>query len=372
MNFSKGNCFILLLLYFSSFSLLAQSKNNFKVVLDPGHGGKDFGTNHNGNVEKNIVLQVALKVGEILEKHSDIDVLYTRKTDVFVAVKERSVFANESKGNVFISIHCNGVASNEASGTETFVMGLSKNKSNLEVAKKENAAIILEDDYKTKYAGFDPSSPESLIGLTLMQEDYIGQSIDLAGKVQNGFTNVLKRKNRGVKQGPFWVLHGAFMPSILIELGFVSNKEEGAYLSSAKGQKELAESIAQGIISYKNNYYGTSKSSSSTPSKSVAKEEEKTANNTPISNSVTKSGVVFKIQISASNRVLELKPKNFNGLKDVSMEDEGKLKKYFYSETQDYEIAKQLLGEAKDKGFNSSFIVPFKDGKKISLQEALK
>ena len=367
MSFSKGNCFILLLLYFSSFSLLAQSNNNFKVVLDPGHGGKDFGTNHNGNVEKDIVLKVALKVGEILEKHADIDVLYTRKTDVFVAVKERSVIANDAKGNVFISIHCNGVASNDASGTETFVMGLSKNKSNLEVAKKENAAIILEDDYKTKYAGFDPSSPESLIGLTLMQEDYIGQSIDLAGKVQNGFTTVLKRKNRGVKQGPFWVLHGAFMPSILIELGFVSNKEEGAYLSSAKGQKELAESIAQGIISYKNNYYGTSKPSGAT--KEVVKAEEKS---TVVISEATKQGVIFKIQISASSRVLELKPKNFKGLNNISMEKEGKLNKYFYSETQDYETAKQLLGEAKDKGYTSSFIVPFKDGKKITLQEALK
>lgn len=370
MNFSKGNCFILLLLYFSSFSLFAQSNNNFKVVLDPGHGGKDFGTNHNGNIEKDIVLKVALKVGELLSKHSDIDVVYTRKTDVFVPVKERSVIANDAKGNVFISIHCNGVASAEASGTETFVMGLSKNKSNLEVAKKENAAIILEDDYKTKYAGFDPSSPESLIGLTLMQEDYIGQSIDLASKVQSGFTDVLKRKNRGVKQGPFWVLHGAFMPSILIELGFVSNKEEGAYLNSSKGQTALAESIAQGIVSYKNNYYGASKSSGS--SKATVKSEERSTLSASTTTVVPQEGILFKVQISASNRVLELKPKNFNGLQNVSMVEEGKLMKYFYSETQDYEIAKQLLKEAKEKGYNSSFIVPFKDGKRITLQEALK
>lgn len=366
MDFFKVKSFVFLFLSLAFFTANAQSNDTFKVVLDPGHGGKDFGTNHGGNVEKDIVLNVALQIGDILKKYKDVEVVYTRKTDVFVPVKERSVMANDAKGNVFISIHCNGVASTEASGTETFVMGLSKNKSNLEVAKKENAAIILEDDYKTKYAGFDPSSPESLIGLTLMQEDYIGQSIDLAGKVQDGFTNVLKRRNRGVKQGPFWVLHGAFMPSVLIELGFVSNKEEGSYLSSAKGQKELAESIAQGIIAYKNNYYGKS---NATGTSVVTSDKKGNAKETPVA---VKEGVVFKIQISASNKVLPLKPQNFKGLNDVTMEKEGKLNKYFYSETQDYERAKELLSEAKAKGFESSFIVSYKNGKKVSLQEALK
>lgn len=369
MNLKSGRFITVACLFFAVLAGMAQSNNKFRVVLDPGHGGKDYGTSHGGNVEKKIVLAVALKAGEILSKYSDIEVVYTRKTDVFVPVKERSVIANEANGNVFVSIHCNGVANTSAYGTETFVMGLSKNKSNLEVAKKENAAIILEDDYKTKYAGFDPSSPESLIGLTLIQEDYIGQSIDLASKIQDGFTHNLKRHNRGVKQGPFWVLHGAFMPSILIELGFVSNKSEGAYLSSEKGQRELAQTIADGILKYRDSYYGSGKGTSTAQVLGNANTERQDQSDKP-----TKivDGVVFKVQISASNRVLQLKPQNFKGLKNVSMIKEGKLNKYFYSETNDYEKAKVLLEEAKAKGFTSSFIVPFKNGRKISVQEALK
>ncbi len=387
MNLSKSKFLLIGIFLFTSFFSYAQSNSKFKVVLDAGHGGKDFGTSHNGNVEKRIVLSVVLKVGEILEKQPDIDVIYTRKTDVFVEVKERSVIANKENGNVFISVHCNGVNSNDASGTETYVMGLSKNKSNLEVAKKENAAITLEDDYKNKYAGFDPNSPESLIGLTLMQEDYVGQSIDLASKVQDGFTNELKRKSRGVKQGPFWVLHGAFMPSILIELGFVSNKEEGEYLNSERGQRELAESIAKGILNYKKDFYSASKGNTA-----PAVKDNKTVKNNPNpvqevkttvvpnkeevekveSKVVTAKDVVFRIQISASSKVLDLKPSNFNGLSSIFMIKENNLNKYYYSETSDYNEAQKRLGEAKLKGYTSSFIVAFKKGKKISVAEALK
>lgn len=371
-----------LLLVFSflciTVTTLGQNKK-FKVVLDPGHGGKDSGTNHSSNVEKDIVLAVALETGKILEKNKDIEVIYTRDKDVFVEVKQRSVIANDKGGNVFVSIHCNGVDGNAAYGTETYVMGLSKNKSNLDVAKKENSVIMMEDDYKTKYAGFDPKAPESIIGLTLIQEDYIHQSIDLASRVQDGFTYDLKRKNRGVKQGPFWVLHGAFMPSILIELGFVSNKDEGAYLTSKKGQKELAESIAKGIIEYKNAYYGgdatislsasSETTTSSTPSKATPTKTENKENSKEVK---TVKGVIFKVQIAASSRVLELKPKNFNGLANVTMEKAGKINKYFYGQTSNYNEAKKRLEEAKAKGHNSSFIVAYKDGKSISVEEALK
>src|SRR5690606_31271271 len=181
------------------------SAQNFKVVLDPGHGGQDFGAVRSNYVEKKIVLDVALRVGELLKKDKTIEVVYTRKSDVFIPLKERSNIANREKADVFVSIHANAVASGtSAYGTETFVMGLSKNQSNLEVAKKENEAIILEKDYQTTYAGYNPNDPTSLIGLTLLQEQYINQSIDLAAKIQNRFTNDLNRKNRGVKQGPFW------------------------------------------------------------------------------------------------------------------------------------------------------------------------
>ncbi|MBB1138934.1 N-acetylmuramoyl-L-alanine amidase [Myroides sp. WP-1] len=373
---------LLLVFSFLCFTVATLGQNKkFKVVLDPGHGGKDSGTNHSRNVEKDIVLAVALETGKILAKYKDIEVIYTRDKDVFVEVKQRSVIANDKGGNVFVSIHCNGVDGNAAYGTETYVMGLSKNKSNLDVAKKENSVIMMEDDYKTKYAGFDPSAPESIIGLTLMQEDYIQQSIDLASRVQDGFTYDLKRKNRGVKQGPFWVLHGAFMPSILIELGFVSNKDEGAYLTSTKGQKELAESIAKGIIEYKNAYYGgdATVSLSTTPSTSTTTSSESTSTKTTKTKTETKStattttkGVIFKVQIAASSRVLELKPKNFKGLSNVTMEKGTSVNKYFYSQTSDYNEAKKRLEEAKAKGHSSSFIVAYKDGKSISVEEALK
>ncbi|MGG5506402.1 MULTISPECIES: N-acetylmuramoyl-L-alanine amidase family protein [unclassified Myroides] len=364
---------LLLVFSFLCFTVATLGQNKkFKVVLDPGHGGKDSGTNHSRNVEKDIVLAVALETGKILAKHKDIEVIYTRDKDVFVEVKQRSVIANDKGGNVFVSIHCNGVDGNTAYGTETYVMGLSKNKSNLDVAKKENSVIMMEDDYKTKYAGFDPSAPESIIGLTLMQEDYIQQSIDLASRVQDGFTYDLKRKNRGVKQGPFWVLHGAFMPSILIELGFVSNKDEGAYLTSAKGQKELAESIAKGIVEYKNAYYGGDATVSLSTTTTASSSESTSTKTKTETKAKTVKGVIFKVQIAASSRVLELKPKNFKGLSNVTMEKGATVNKYFYSQTSDYNQAKKLLEEAKAKGHSSSFIVAYKDGKSISVEEALK
>lgn len=391
MNYSRFKLFALLAVVLLSFSVNAQNGKKFKVVLDPGHGGKDTGTNHKKNVEKDIVLAVALEVGKILEKQTDIEVYYTRKTDVFVPVKERSVLANNNNGNVFVSIHCNGVNSEAASGTETYVMGISKNKSNLDVAKTENSVIMMEDDYKTKYAGFDPSSPESIIGLTLIQEDYVHQSIDLASRVQDGFTNDLRRKNRGVKQGPFWVLHGAFMPSILIELGFVSNTDEGNYLTSSRGQKELATSIAQGIINYKAAYYGGSKTLvvADSSSKTVAKDSSTTKNNTKEVKNTSKevakenttsrkestsknNGIIFKVQIAAGSKELSLRPENFKGLRGVTTMRAGNLSRYYYGETSDYDTAKENLKVAKNSGHSSAFIVAFKNGNAITIEEAIK
>ncbi len=224
---------------------------NFKVVLDPGHGGKDPGALRGNFVEKKIVLDVALKVGELLKLDKDIKVIFTRKTDVFVEVAERTRIANREKADVFVSIHVNAAKNTAAYGAETYIMGISKNEANLEVAKRENAVITLEDNYEKHYEGYDPNRPESLIGLTLMQEQFIKQSIDLASKIQVRFKNDVLRNDRGVRQGPFWVLHSALMPSILVELGFISNKEEGEYLNSEAGKNELAKAIARAIREYK-------------------------------------------------------------------------------------------------------------------------
>ncbi|MEO4005177.1 N-acetylmuramoyl-L-alanine amidase [Flavobacterium sp. CAU 1735] len=380
---------IFLLLFFHT--AFAQNNTKFKVVLDPGHGGNDFGAVYHGYVEKNNALNVALKVGKLLEKDPNIQVIYTRKTDVFIELDERANIANRNDANIFVSIHCNANKNLAASGTETYVMGVTRNASNLEVAKKENAVVTMESDYKMKYDGYDPNSPESLIGMTLLQEEYIEQSIDLAARIQDGFENGLGRKSRGVKQAGFLVLRKIYMPRVLIEMGFVSNKDEGSYLSSDNGQEELAKAIADAITGYKKEYFvpgvSVGRDERPTPSKTVEKEREKEKDTKVVkvdSTKVTKEikkeiksvasskGVVFKVQISASGKKLDLTPSNFKGLNNISMEEDKAIIKYYYGQVKEHSEAKELLNEAKEKGFTSAFIVAFKDGKKISIQEALK
>jgi len=362
---------------------VAQDNSKFRVVLDPGHGGKDYGAIYHDYIEKNIALNVALKVGKILERESSVDVIFTRKTDVFIELDERPNIANRAKANVFVSIHCNGESKKTAFGTETFVIGSTKSASNLEVAKKENDVIHLEKD-KVKYDGFNPDSPESIIGIGVQQEAYRDQSIDLASRVEEIFTEDLKRKKRGVKQAPFWVLHKTAMPSILIELGFLSYKSEGDYLNSDSGQDELAQSIAKAILGYKKEYFLGNGSSNDYKAPVTVKDKEvkevKTkAPEKPDSTSTPKAtatanvakGVVFKVQIAASGKTLELIPANFNGLKNISKDASSAVIKYYYGETNEYDDAKKLLAEAKAKGYSSAFIVPFKDGKRIKIEEAL-
>src|SRR5690606_14020121 len=195
----KANLGLFIILLFSAVSF-GQGNSKFRVVIDAGHGGKDYGAVYHGFIEKNIALDVSLKEGKLLEKNQDVQVIYTRKTDVFIELENRPKIANKAEANLIVSIHCNGEAKKTASGTETFVIGQTKNASNLEVAKTENSVILLEGDYKVKYAGFDPKSPETLLGIQLGQEEHINQSIGLASKIQSNFTDDLKRKNRGVKQ----------------------------------------------------------------------------------------------------------------------------------------------------------------------------
>lgn len=367
-------------------SIYSQS-NVFKVTLDAGHGDHDFGAVYNGHVEKNIALAVVLKVGKLLEAHPNIHVIYTRKTDVFIDLVERANIANRSNANIFVSIHCNANKNTAADGTETYVMGMNKIASNLEAAKKENSVITLEKDYKTKYEGFDPNSPETMIGMTLMQEEYLENSISLASKVENEFEKLGKKiRGGGVKQAPFMVLHKAYMPRVLIEMGFISNYTEGNLLDSEEGQNEIAGAIATAIVRYKNEYFGDGYEESYEP-RPVQKNNEKPAGDTLTSvqkkiiapvlaknSTVNKenSNILFKVQISASAKKLELKPKNFKGLKNVSVDYDNKVYKYMYGETHDYNESKNLLEEAKAKGYGSAFLIAFKDGKKISIQDAIK
>lgn len=346
----------------------------FTVVLDAGHGGHDPGNLGNGFREKEIALNIVLEIGKILEKNPSIKVVYTRKGDVFVDLKERGNIANKAKADLFISVHCNAHGSS-AHGTETWVLGLNGNKYNMEVAKKENSVIYLEENYEVNYAGYDINSPESLIGLTMMQEEYLDQSILLANAIQENFEHKLKRNNRGVKQNIFVVLLQTYMPSVLIETGFLTYRPEGRYLNSPAGQQEMARSVADAVFTYKGMveaYVGddfsfeVSKEEVDKPAVPSAAEASKALQQDP------DHKVVFKVQIAAGSKELELEPFNFNGLDDLSKEKAGALYRYFYGATHNWKEAQALQQTAIEKGFPSCFIVAYKNGEKMDLETAVK
>ena len=344
---------------FNTSTLVAQSKS-YIIVLDAGHGGHDPGKSVRNKkyYEKDIALKITLQVGKILEKQKNIKVIYTRKKDVFVNLYERGRIANRADADLFVSIHCNA-HNTQASGTETWALGLHANKQNLEVAKKENEVILLEDNYEENYKGFDPNSPESIIGITLMQEEYMDQSLALANIVQNSMVKEVKRKNRGVKQAAFIVLHQTYMPSILIETGFITNTKEGSYLNSNKGQTKYAVSISNGIIEYikQENYNSVDEETIFVPSSSNPRIVE---------------DVTFKVQIASGSKKLETKSYNFKGLKNVERVKVGKSYKYYLGKTSNFDEIKNQHLLAKEKGYKSAFVVAFRDGKKISVNEALK
>ncbi len=225
-----------------------------KIVIDPGHGGKDPGTQGSFSDEKDVALKIALDLGRIINENlKDVQVIYTRKTDKFVELENRANIANKNNADLFISIHCNAVAHNEDKihGTMTFVMGLSKSEGNLEIAKRENSVILMEDNYKERYAGFDPNSNESYILFANYQNAYIENSIDFASKVEHQFASRVGRTSHGVKQDNFWVLWRTAMPSALIEVGFLSNPKEERFLNDDLGQVYLASAIFRAFRDYK-------------------------------------------------------------------------------------------------------------------------
>lgn len=366
MNNTKGIKILLITCLVFLFQIGFSQNSKFKVVIDAGHGGKDPGTSSYGVKEKDVALAVTLKVGKTLGEYSDIEVVYTRKKDVFLELNERTKIANDADSDLFVSIHCNGVANTKPYGTETFVMGLSRSAANLEISKKENSVIYLEDNYEEKYKGFDPKNPESLIGMRILQEEYLSQSIDLAAKIENKFSKKLNRNSRGVKQTPLYVLDYSYMPSVLVELGFLSNKNESNYLKSEKGQNELSQAIADAILDYKKEFF-----QGNTTNSEIA-DTPKPETKTEVETKKTTNNVVYKVQISASSKKLETKSYNFNGLNAISREKDGKLYKYFYAEESSYDTCQKRLKEAKSKGYKSAFIVAYKDGVKINVADALK
>ncbi len=362
--------FFLIVISLLFFNISAYGAENpikpFVVVLDAGHGGHDHGNKGNGYKESEISLNIVLKAGAALEKIPNVKVIYTRKTDVFIELRERAAIANRADADLFVSVHCNAHSSN-AFGTETFVLGLHKSQANFEVAKKENEVIYLEDNYEEKYGGFDPNAPESLIGMVLMQEEYLDQSILLASLVQNNIVNNLKQNDRSVKQAGFWVLHNTYMPSVLIETGFLTNKKEGAYLNSEKGQIEMAREIGKAIETY---IKSLSISDEKIKHPEVKELEVEKAIETTKEDIYT--DVIFKIQLAASSKKLDPKPNNFKGLKEVTRDKEDGLFKYYYGETSDYNKIQVIKTFVQQKGYPSAYIVAFKKGKKVNLPEVLK
>ncbi len=354
--------------------IIAQQK--FVVVLDPGHGGRDPGAVGRISQEKNIVLSVVKILGEMIEKNmSDVKVVYTRTTDVFVPLEQRAVIANNNKADLFISVHTNAATNRSAYGAETFVLGLAKTQANLEVAMKENSVMMLEDDYKTTYQGFDPKSIDSYIMFELMMDKYQENSIYFASEIQKQFTGYAKRHDRGVRQAGFWVLHRTASPSVLVELGFISNQNEEQYMASARGQQELARSIYNAFVTYKREHdRRLGRVTNPTPNVPAAQpatvptttQTQTTTHQTSVS---ADQRPVFKLQIKASSTPINANSAEFRGLKNVDHFVEAGLYKYTVGNETDYNSIVKIRNDLKAR-FPDAFIIAFQGNKKITVQEA--
>lgn len=341
-------------------TLARDDRGRFIVVLDPGHGGKDSGAIGKKTLEKNIVLDVVLKTGKrIQELNPNIIVLYTRKTDVFIGLKDRTNFANRHKADLFVSIHANSHRTSSPNGAETFVLGLDRTDDNLEVAMKENSAILYEEDYSVTYQGFDPNNSESYIVFSFMQNRHLASSIEVAEIIQNGLVNC-GLNNRGVKQDIFLVLREAAMPSVLVELGFISNRANEDYMRSARGSQELANSIAKGIVEYEAKLrkrsslgQGNAPATASTPTPSSTQQSQVTV---PKGNPA-----YYRIQVHADRKQLSSSHPAFKGYeKEVSFYREGNLYKYTLYNVTDLAEAKRLQRELRAK-YKDCFIVGFNE-----------
>lgn len=348
---------IILLVSFFVFSFKITAQTDLsdykirKVVIDAGHGGKDSGARGKSSYEKDIALAIALKLGYYIEKNiKDVEVIYTRKTDVFIELYQRGDIANKAKADLFISIHANSFPQNSrVAGTETYVMGLHTDERNFEVAKKENSVITFEEDYTSHYEGFDPNSAESYIIFSLMQNAFLEQSADFASNVQEQFKTKAKRKDRGVRQAGFVVLWRTSMPSVLIETGYISNPTEEAYLKSKTGQEYLASAIYRAFKNYK----------SEIESKSH------------FTQTITEQESFFKVQIASSKLRIPLDSPTFKNYKDVvELESKGRFK-YAIGNMISYDDILEFNKKVR-VDFKDSFIIAVRKGEIIPLSDALK
>jgi len=357
------------------FAVAGNKEKQFVVVIDPGHGGRDPGAITTSLKEKDIVLSVSKLLGEyILKNHPEVKVAYTRTTDKFVELDDRPAFANKSKADLFISIHVNSIGKNKIPhGVETYVFGLARTQENLAVAKAENSVILLEENYEERYDGYDPNSAESQIMFEYIQNVFQDQSIEFASFVQDELVKTAKRSNRGVRQSNFLVLREASMPRVLIELDFISNPNAATFMKGKSGQQTMARAISNAF----DKYYKKYKPSTPPPIQSAIAENtpenlsepviETPAPETqvkPTTQTSSSKGLVYKVQILASNTKLPKNSKQLKGYKADFYYEKG-LYKYTYGESSSMQeiskIRKSLL-----KDFKDAFIIKFNDGVKVN------
>ncbi|MDD2634944.1 MAG: N-acetylmuramoyl-L-alanine amidase [Bacteroidales bacterium] len=356
----------------------APDKSKIKtVVIDPGHGGSDPGAVGKISKEKDIALDISLKFGKMIEeKYNDINVIYTRTDDSFVELYKRAKIANDNSADLFICVHVNASTSSSPYGAETFVMGLHVNDANLKVAKLENSVILKEDDYEEQYGGFDPNDPENHIIFSLYQNANLTQSLTFAEKVQDEIRDNVKRNDRGVKQAGFLVLWRTTMPSVLVELGFISNPEEEKYLNSAEGQNNLAFALFDAFSEYKKHYEDNARASDNDSDND--KDNDAIADNTQnliaeninsIPEIKNEKGVFFTVQVITSAQKIEINSSKFISYQNVNVYLHNGVYKYTIGKETDYKKIVKLQNELKSE-FEGCFIVAFKDGERLPLNQA--
>lgn len=351
------------------------------VVIDAGHGGHDSGCLGSSSKEKEITLALALQLGKLIESnYTDVKVVFTRKSDIFIPLEERAVIANKNKADLFISIHCNA-ASSAAYGAETYVMGLHKTEGNLAVAKRENSVMMLEDNYKEVY-NFDPNSPEAYIMLSLNQNAYLEQSTLFASLVQTEFRDKLGRHDRGVKQAGFWVLHRTAMPAVLIEAGFLTNNNEEKFLVTSYGQEQMSSAMFRAFKKYKTKIESNqpmttvvekvpTEKKTETPKVSEEKVVEKpkeTVSNTK-NYEPKKDELYFNVQFMATKSKVDLNDNRLKNIPSKKIEVINSIYRYMSGPFNSYQVAQNILSQIKGLGYKDAFIVPYKNNQRLTLKE---
>lgn len=365
-----------------TFILFCTSSFAFTLVLDAGHGGQDAGAIGSFSKEKNINLTYVLALGEkIAANHKDVKIIYTRTTDVFIPLNERAQIANKANADLFMSIHTNSAKNKTANGTETFTLGHARSKENMELAMLENSVILLEEDYQKTYQGFDPNSTDSYIMFQFMQDQYMEQSIKFADLIQQNFSKNTPLTDRGVRQAGFLVLRATTMPSVLVELGFISNREEEKYLNRKENQDKMVDAIYEAFVNYKRVLekknggqpieHGKNTTIHTTPTPQQTTTSTPTQKPTNTSTDVTESNILFKVQFLVSKKKYKKGNAIFKGVTNIDSYVENGFYKYTTGSTSDIDAINQLKNDVAKK-FPDAFVIAYKNGKRCNIHDAIK